>query len=75
MNISLPMELDTLHDEILSVKRLVDKWESYFKSTPLPVLDAPGTPEELEKIISAFRGEIRLVARKAEALAEAFDDF
>ena len=74
MGMPLPLEMDTLHDELEALSKIVAKWEAYFKETPLPNFDVPGDQQELESIFIKFRGEIRMVSRRADALAEAFDE-
>ena len=71
--IALPLEPDTLHGEIKALRELLQKWETRLDKTPIPGHDRPGTPEQLTAFVAPLRGELALVASRANALAEILD--
>lgn len=60
---------DTVLAELESAKVLLEKWLARFDGQ-LPVVDQPGSEEELEKVLREFCGEMRVVAGKVGNLSD-----
>lgn len=60
---------DTVIEELQSAKKLLEKWISNFEQG-LPVIDTPGSEEQLELLVRECCGELRVVAGKCGNLSE-----
>ncbi len=58
----------TIIDELNSTQKLVQKWVTKLEN--IPVVDEPGSEEQLELFIREFAGEMRVCASKCGTLAE-----
>jgi hypothetical protein len=65
----LPVNPETITEELESAKKLIDKWILKMNEG-LPVLDQPGNEDQLELLMREFCGELRIVAGKCANLAE-----
>ena len=67
---SLPINPETIHEELLSVERLVVKWrESIGKGIVGIDLPAPDAEVKLEAYMREFIGELLLVSGKCQNMA------
>jgi hypothetical protein len=65
----LAINTETIHDELAGAKKIIEKWlETLDKG--LPVIDEPGSEEQLELLMREFCGELRVCAGKCANLAE-----
>lgn len=60
----------TVVDELGSTKKLLEKWLARFENNEIPVVDQPGSEEQLELFVREFCGEMRVCAGKCANLAE-----
>jgi hypothetical protein len=69
--ICLPINPENIHDELESIKKLVDYWESRLKKEPLPGIDIPtsNSEEQLECLLRQMTGELLFIAGKCNNLA------
>lgn len=65
----LNVSSDTVISELESAKKLLEKWISTFEQG-LPVVDAPGSEEQLELLLRECCGELKVVAGKCGNLSE-----
>jgi hypothetical protein len=67
---SLPIRADTLHEELRSMRKLLQYWEELV-NTGIPGIDLP--TENAEMMVERFRrelcGELTIVAGRSQALA------
>ena len=64
----LTVNPDVVVDELESTKKILDKWLVKFNKG-LPVVDEPGSEEQLELLMREFCGELRICAGKCGNLA------
>lgn len=67
---TLPVNPDTIVDELKSCHALLGKWIEQIGTRGLPVIDTPGAEEQLDDVLKEFCGETLLISRKLEALSE-----
>lgn len=65
----LAINPETIHDELTSAKKIIDKWLTRLDAG-LPLVDKPGGEEELEMLMREFCGELKVCALKTGGLAE-----
>ena len=65
----LTVNPEVIHDELLGAKKIIDKWLAKLDEG-LPLLDEPGSEEQLELLMREFCGELRVCAGKCGNLAE-----
>lgn len=65
----LAVSADLIHDELVSARQILDKW-SQRVDAGLPVVDAPGSVEQLDLLVREMAGELRVCAGKCGNLAE-----
>lgn len=65
----LNLQKETFIAEMNSSIGLLKKWVSYFEQG-LPVLDVPGSEEQLELLMRECCGELKVVAGKVAILAD-----
>lgn len=68
--IPLPLEPDTLHDELKALRDILVKWEAKIDKEPLPGVDTPEDVTRLQAFLLPLKGELALVSARAAALAE-----
>lgn len=68
---SLPVSPDRIHDELKSIQKIINHWESYLDQTKLPGIDvqAPDAEEKLELFVRQLSGEMMFAAGKCHNLA------
>jgi hypothetical protein len=73
--IAFPISPDALHDELEALSKILARWTAFiYAADSLPgVGTTPGTEEQLDQVITPLKGELLLVARRCEALAEILD--
>ena len=66
---ALSINPETIHDELSGAKKILDKWLAKLDEG-LPVVDEPGSEEQLEAMMREFVGELRVCAGKCANVAE-----
>lgn len=65
--IHMPIEPDLLHDELVAVKKVLEKWIDRMGN--VPAIDSPSSEEEQVRWLTGLCGELLYVAAKLEAMA------
>lgn len=65
----LPVNAETIHDELSGAKKILEKWLAQLDKG-LPVVDEPGSEEQLGLLIHEMCGELRVCAGKCATLAD-----
>jgi hypothetical protein len=70
VTLALPVHPDTIHEELISIDKIVAKWKARVNEG-IPCIDLPGpdAEEALDNFLREFSGELLLVAGKAHNLA------
>ena len=71
----LPLHPDTIHDELVSVRVLVDKWiKKVIDGIPGVDPQAPSSPEALDAYLRELVGELYLSSSKLQGLANVLNE-
>lgn len=67
----LPIERSTIEGDLFDAEELIRKWGKRFQDQQVPMLDKPGSEEQLFEFVGQLATEVLLVSNKLEALAAA----
>lgn len=65
----LPVERETILQELKGVADLASKWAERIETEGMPMLDVPGSEESLDQYLRALCGELLIISGRAENLS------